>query len=115
MDNDRFWLGFLGICLLSGFGCKKQEKYVGPPQEYYGVKVNWAKLSTEFTNASPDVQANVSLAVRAFRYALFTNGMFELDRLVSNPSLTDAQKNLVNELLEQTKQVIAKAPPSAEQ
>jgi hypothetical protein len=115
VDSDRFWLSFLAVCLLGGAGCKKREQYVGPPQEYYGVKVNWAKLSTEFTNASPDIQANVSLAVRAFRYALFTNALVELDKLVSNPNLTDAQKNLVNELLEQTKQVIAKAPPAPEQ
>jgi len=115
MGNGRFWLSLLAGCLLLGAGCKKREQYVGPPQEYYGIKVNWAKLNTEFTNASPDVQANVSLAVRAFRYALFTNALVELDKLANNPNLTDAQKKLVSDLSEQTKQVIAKAPPSPEQ
>ena len=61
------------------------------------------------------MQANVSLAVRAFRYALFTNALVELDKLVSNPKLTDAQKTLVSDLIEQTKRVIAKAPPAPEQ
>ena len=86
MDNGRFWFTLLTVCLLGGTGCKKREQYVGPPQEYYGIKVNWAKLNTEFTNASPDVQANVSLAVRAFRYALFTNALVELDKLANNPN-----------------------------
>ena len=115
MDNGRFWFTLLAVCLLGGTGCKKREQYAGPPQEYYGIKVNWAKLNTEFTNASPDVQANVSLAVRAFRYALFTNALVELDKLARSPNLTDAQKTLVSDLIEQTKKVIAKGPPAPEQ
>jgi len=75
------------------------------------LKLNWAKLNTEFTNASPDVQSDVSLAVRAFRYSLFPKALVELDKLSNNPNLTEAQKKLVAELQEPTKQVIAKAPP----
>jgi hypothetical protein len=110
-----WWLFFtLAAAFFSLAGCKKAEQSAGPPQEYYGVKLNWSRLDTAFTNASPEVQNDAYLAVRAFRYAQFPQALFQLDRVLNNPTLTDAQKSLVNDLIEQTKQVIAKAPPPAQ-
>lgn len=45
------------------------------------------------------------------RYGQFPQAMVQLDKLAHVPNLTEPQKKLVNDLLEQTKQVIAKAPP----
>src|SRR2546427_1952475 len=104
----------LALALLALTGCKKSEQLSGPPQEYYGVKLNWSQLNTAFTNASPELQNDAYLAVRAFRYSQFPQAMIQLEKVAGNPGLTEAQRTLVNELMEQTKQVIAKAPPPPE-
>ena len=83
---------------------------MGPPQEYYGVKLNWSQLNTAFTNASSEAQNDAYMAVRAFRYSQFPQAMVQLEKLANDTGLTEAQKTLVAELMEQTKQVIAKAP-----
>src|SRR5438067_450519 len=103
----------LALAWFAFAGCKKSEQSSGPAQEYYGVKLNWSQLNTAFTNASPEVQNDAYLAVRAFRYSQFPQAMVQLEKVASSPSLTDAQKALINELIEQTKQVIVKAPPPA--
>jgi hypothetical protein len=103
----------LTVAFLALAGCKKEEQTMGPPQEYYGVKLNWSQLNTAFTNASPEVQNDAYLAVRAFRYSQFPKAMFQLEKLAEAPGLTDAQKIVVAKLIEQTKQVIAKAPPAS--
>ena len=110
------WLQWSALALawFAFAGCKKSEQSSGPAQEYYGVKLNWSHLSTAFTNASPEAQNDAYLAVRAFRYSQFSQAMVQLEKLAGEPGLTDAQKNLVNELIEQTKQVITKAPPPPE-
>ena len=102
------------VALLALAGCKKDQQPMGPPQEYYGVKLNWSQLNTAFTNASPEAQNDAYMAVRAFRYSQFPQAMVQLEKLATEPGLSEAQKNLVNELMEQTKQVVAKAPPPAE-
>jgi len=102
-------LATLAVCLLSLPACKK-EPVPGPPQEYYGVKVDWLKLDSVFTNASAEVQNSVALVKRHYRYGLFPQALAELGRLAKFPNLTEEQKKLVSDLTEQTKQVIAKTP-----
>src|SRR5207247_11053418 len=91
--------------------CRKADQSVAPPREFFGVKVDLPRLDADFTNASPDVQDRVSLIKRFFHYGQFAQAMVELDKLSNVPNLTMPQKKLVNDLIEQTKQVIAKAPP----
>jgi hypothetical protein len=101
----------LAVCLVAFASCKKSDQPVAPTTEYYGVKVDWPKLETEFATSDQALQASASLAIRYIRYSEFPQAVAELERLSSNPKLTEAQKKVVNDLLEQTKQVIAKAPP----
>ena len=90
-------------------GCKKSEKQTtGPRTQYLGVQVDWPKLDTEFTNAAPEVMATAAEIKRDFRYSLFPQAMVALDKLSNTPNLTESQKKLVNDLMEQTRQVIAK-------
>jgi hypothetical protein len=82
---------------------------------YYGVKMTaLPKLDTDFTTASQDVQTSVSLAKRYLRYAQFPQALAELGKLAKNPNLSEPQKQVVNDLAEQIKQVVAnsKAPPA---
>lgn len=114
MKRSHWLFLILALSFLAFTGCKKSEQFSGPPQEYYGVKLNWSQLNTAFTNASPEAQHDAYLAVRAFRYSQFPQAMVQLEKLATEPGLSEAQKNLVNELIEQTKQVVAKAPPPPE-
>ena len=101
----------LAVCLVAFASCKKSDQSVAPNTEYYGVKVDWPKLDTEFASSDQELQNAASLAVRHIRYSQFPDALGDLERLSANPKLTDAQKKVVSDLLEQTKQAVAKAPP----
>jgi hypothetical protein len=111
MKTTDCWLTMVAIGLLALVGCKKAEQAAGPSSEYYGVKVDVPKLDVEFTNPSQDLQDRLNLIIRFYRYEQFAQAVTELDALSKMPNLTESQKKLANELIEQTKQVIAKAPP----
>ncbi len=107
--TDSFFL-ILAVCLLAFSGCKKADQQSSAPQ-FHGVNVDLPKLDTEFATVGPEVQDSLSLVKRFFRYAQFPQALMELDKLSNNPSLTEPQKKLVKDLIEQTKQVITKTPP----
>ena len=111
MKTNQWVFTTVAVCLVAIAGCKKAEPAEGPPQEYYGVKVDLPKLDATFANASPDVLDSVAQAKHGFRYELFPQALAALDKLSKHPALTEPQKKLVSDLIEQTKQVIAKAPP----
>ena len=104
------------VLLALGLGafasCGKSGKTVAPNTEYYGVKVDWPKLDTEFANSEPELQSGAYLAQRHIRYSRFLEALVELDKLSKNPKLTESQKKAVDGLVEQTRQVLAKAPAS---
>ncbi len=110
--RTTYWaLGLLAGYLVGLAGCKKAEEPVRQVQDFGGVKVEWLKLDTEFADAGPKVQAAVSLVRHAFRYGQLGQAVVELETLAKDPNLTDPQRKLVKDLLEQTKQAMAKAPP----
>src|SRR5262249_39109982 len=95
IQRSYFTFAFAFLALA---GCKKSDQPMGPPQEYYGIKLNWLQLNTAFTNVSPEAQNDAYLAVRAFRYSQFPQAMVQLEKLATDAGLTDPQKTLVNEL-----------------
>jgi hypothetical protein len=56
------------------------------------------------------VQSDVTQVGFGLRYGQYMNSLAALDKLVNNPSTTEEQKKVVNELIEEVKQVISKAP-----
>ncbi len=107
-------LCLIGVCLLGLAGCKK----AAPPQpegtiQLFGVTVAIPKLDTEFQNAPPNVQASVTQVKNAYRFGQYGKMVVELDKLANDPALTESQKKLVNDLIEQMRQVLTKAPESA--
>ena len=109
MKTTYFLFLTFAICLMTLTGCKKED-HQGSAQQFHGVNVDWPKLETEFAKAGQDVQDSLNLAKRFLRYAQFPQALMELDKLSNNPSLTDSQKKLVNDLIQQTKQEVTKAP-----
>ncbi|MEO6183371.1 MAG: hypothetical protein ABIP71_09780 [Verrucomicrobiota bacterium] len=114
MKITNFFFLVFGVCLMTLTGCQKQDQQ-GSVQPFHGINVDWPKLETEFAKAGPDVQENLTLINRFFRYAQFTQALMELDKLSNNPNLTEPQKKLVSDLIQQTKQEIAKAPTQSGQ
>jgi hypothetical protein len=110
MKAPNVTFALLAICLVASAGCKKSDQYVAPNTQFYGVKVDWPKLETEFASGDQELQTAASMAIRHIRYSLFPEALGDLERLTANPKLTEAQKKLVAELAEQTKQALAKAP-----
>jgi hypothetical protein len=101
----------LALCLSAFVGCRKSDQTEAPNTEYYGVKVEWPKLDTEFAHSDPGLQASADMAKRHIRYSRFPQAEMELDKLLKDPRLTESQKKVVSDLREQTKQAMAKAPP----
>jgi hypothetical protein len=110
MRLTGLFLLILAVGSLTFAGCKKTGRQESE-QQFHGVKVDEPKLDAEFARADPDALASVSMVKRCLRYAQFPQALDELDRLSRNPNLTESQKKLVNDLSEQIKNAIAKAPP----
>jgi hypothetical protein len=102
----------LALCLLAFASCKKSNQGVAPNTDYSGVKVDWPKLDTEFATSDSELQADARLAKRHIRYSQFMEALMDLDKLSRNPGLSGSQKKVVADLIEQTKQVIAKTTPA---
>ena len=108
-------LAFATLLLFSP-GCKKAEHAPEGTIQLYGVTVEIPKLDTEFKSANPDVQAAVGRVKTAYLRGEYMSMMMELDKLNNEPSLTEPQKKLVGNLLNEMKEVINKqGPPSAGQ
>jgi hypothetical protein len=103
-----FCLAFL---MLLGACGKSSEADKLPPVELEGVKVDTPRLMAEFVDASPELQRLVNDAVTKVRYKQYLQAMMDLDQVLKSPSLNDKQKKLITQVLDQLKEVVAKAPP----
>ena len=81
-------------------GCGKGK--TPPPPEYNQVTVNLSKLQQVFADAAPEVKQSVS----TIQHDL------SLDELLKNPAVTEPQKKVVNEVIDQVKKVISQASPA---
>ncbi len=98
-----------GLAALSG--CSKAPP--PPPegtQSMGGVRVEAPKLNWAFTNASPEVQAMVKEIRNAYRGGRFKKMIGQLEALNNAPDLTPEQKKLVEDLIKEMNEVVAKNP-----
>src|SRR5262245_4612778 len=113
MNKSNYW--YIGL-LLAAFafaGCKKAQQEA-PVPEFNGVKVNYPKLQQAFANSSPELQQGVRDLIQGLRYGMYEKSLEALDKMSSDTSLTDEQKKVVNELIEQVKTLASKAPPPSQ-
>lgn len=78
-----------------------------------GVSVDLPKLIQALETATPELQTSARNVQMAFRYGQYEKALMEVDKLVNDTTLTEEQKKIAGEVLEQVKQVMAKAPPAA--
>jgi len=101
----------LSVLLLGFTGCRKKQPATPPPYEINGVKVDVPRLQDAFAGAPPEIQADVNQTTLNLRYGMYEKSLMALDRLINNPALNETQKKVVNDLIEQMKQLIAKGGP----
>ena len=91
-------------------GCKKAE----PPAtaNVNGIAVDLPKLQQAFANAPQDVIAIVNQVGFGIRYNDYMKALGALDQLTTNPSVTEPQKKIVNDVIEQVKKLANAAPPA---
>jgi len=78
------------------------------------VTVDVPKLQEAFKGANPDLMNGVTQVSTGIRYGDYMKSLAALDKLASDPNVTEAQKKVVNQVLEQVKQVVnsqAAKPP----
>jgi len=78
--------------------------------EIRGVKVDLPKLQEVFSNAKPELRASVLDAVSDIRYGKNNDALAKLQKVAGDPSLAEAEKKVVTDVIEQVKQLAAKAP-----
>ncbi len=97
--------GVLAAGLLVVSGCSKAQK-PPPAAQYGGVTVDLPKLQLAFsTNENAEVQSQITQVAFGMRYGDYVKALMALDKLVNDPSVNDAQKKVVNEVIEQVKAV----------
>ncbi len=93
-------------------GCGKKGPQSPSAYDVSGVKIDVPKFQQAFETAGDDVKAPATEAVSHIRYGQYAEALMSLDKLVNNPALSEPQKKVVNDVIEQLKQVISKAGPS---
>jgi len=108
-----FGLVLAGLLVTAGAGCKKSDP-APPPVQQNGVTIDSRKLQTELaTSTSPEVRQNLQKFSMGLRYKSYVEAMMALDKIAADPSLTEPQKKLVGEVLEQLKQAANNAAAAA--
>lgn len=112
MKTQNFLLGLVVTIALTFTACGKKQPPAPSAYEVSGVNVDMPALQTAFVGAPQDAQAAVNDAASNLRYGQYVKALESLDKVASNPNLTEPQKKMVAQVIEQLKQVISKAGPS---
>jgi len=98
-------------CLLIGSGCGKPAPPPAPQVD--GVTVDLPKLNDAFANAGQETRTTVTMVGFNIRYKKFEDALMALDKLANDPSVTEPQKKIVNDVIEQVKKLAGAAPAAA--
>jgi len=111
--NAKTLLAIVLMASAAGFcGCGKKQPPAPPPAEISGIKVDVPKLRQALSGSAQEVQSDLNMFTSSLRYGQYEKALMGLDKLINNPALNDTQKKVVNDVIEQMKQVIAKAGPT---
>ena len=106
----------LGVLLAVGVGasagCKKSPPPVEipPPMVVEGIKVDLPRLmNSVIVSGNAKAQAAVRDVQGFFRYGQYEKAMTGLDKIAKGSTLNEEQKKLATEVVEELRQVVAKA------
>jgi hypothetical protein len=109
MKTNHWIVAFFGVLLLALAGCGGDQK---PPEFFQvnGIRVDLPDLQQAFASGTPEQRTSLSEVQQGIRYQDFVKAMMALETLSQDASLTEPQKQLASKVMEQMKQVLAKAP-----
>ncbi len=105
MKIGKFFFGVFVVGLVVFCGCGKSDQALPttpPPQAIDAVAFRSA-----FASAGPDTKATVDQVMMSIQGSLYPDALKALGKLDNDPSLTEAQKKIVKDLIEQVKQKMA--------
>jgi len=109
MKTKNWISSILAAALLAEAGCGESQK-APQPTIIKGVKVDLAKFQQAFNTAPPDLQSSVFKVIMSIRYGQYAEAVAAVDTIVKSAGLTEPQKKVAIEVLEQLKQVASQAP-----
>ena len=111
-ENNECMVGILlaGVFALAGCGKSQQQQQGPPPMEIRGVKIDVPKLQQAFANEKPELRSVAVDAGSDIRYGKTADALAKLQKLAADPSVTEPTKKVINDVIEQVKQLAAKAP-----
>jgi hypothetical protein len=111
MNTLKWFLALVVVAVLVGAGCSKSA----PPQtaDVNGVALDLPKLNEAFANASPELKSTATQVTIGVRYMKYEDALMALDKLANDPNVTEAQKKVVNTVIEQVKKLANAAPAAA--
>src|SRR5438552_10707064 len=74
-----------------------------PPAHATVDTIDASQFRPAFSSAAPEIKALVDDVMMSIQDSNLTKALVDLDKLANNPSLTDPQKKVVNDLAEQVK------------
>jgi len=111
MKTTQWICGILVAGVIGLVGCSKSDQ--APPPPGAAPTIDVGKLRQAFPTAEGDVQSCLTKIRNAVRYSDYPTAMSELEKLAADAKLTDAQKKVVTDLMEQVKQAVAGGLKSA--
>jgi hypothetical protein len=104
--------GLLAASLMLVAGCGNSDKTPPAPQ-VNGVTVDIPKLTQAFADASPELKSTATQVGFNIRYGKYEDALMALDKLANDPNVTEPQKKVVAEVIEQAKKLANAAPAAA--
>jgi hypothetical protein len=111
MKTINLFPALIAAAFLLATGCGKSDKTPPAPQ-MNGVTVDLPKLTEAFVNSSQELKATETQVGFNLRYGKYEDALMALDKLASDPAVTEDQKKVVNTVIEQVKK-LAGATPAA--
>ncbi len=109
--KSMYWLSTIllaGMLALAGCGKSDQNQAQRVP-----AMMDLPKFQQAFPSPTPEQQTSLEKVISGVRYRLYPEALAALDKLSADPSLNDAQKKAVNDMIQGIKQTLSPAPASA--
>jgi hypothetical protein len=112
MKMTNLLSGLVAATFIVSAGCSKGDKTPTAPV-MNGVSVDIPKLNAAFENSPQQIRTTVNQVGFNIRYGKYEEALMACDKLVNDPGVTDAQKKVVNEVIEEIKKLANAAPAAA--
>lgn len=103
MKTTQWIAGLLVAGVIALAGCGKS----GQPAAATGSPmIDLMKLTEAFQAAPPALRSSVDKIRMGVRYSNYPEALVELDKLANDPNVTEPQKKIVNDVIEQLKKAL---------